>query len=617
MKYTLAIFTIIIIFSIAACREKDKNINSIPKLIPNEIPNPNIPTFWNKQTVKTNTQTNLSTKPKTNLATKPQTNLATKPQLPKRSTTTTKSKQDIVVVEESSNVATLVEYPITATSSISYYYPYFVKTNLVTFVDEVDVSVLSTNCTNGGCRYCDSINPTICQKCHTGFFLFNDSCSTICPGGYFADNLRGKCVAAVSSVEIVYTVAYSIGSCLNACGLPRIDCDCDPSCRFKGTCCTDFNLFGCPEVVSVLLLRKKQDSEDECGKKNVGCKYCDQKITIDSKENIKKCVLCKEDYFLYEGRCFEKCPDQTIANYTNKTCEKKPLCDIQNCGECANSTTCKTCKNGYFKFGNECNSRCPVNYRADRITWTCLEPPVFAWYWVYPSRSSCQNYCGIVIQKDWDCSCSADCFYFGNCCQDIDYYCDALLFWRKKEPKKPTNRLRESPKKITTEKTENKPNPALPMANSDKITLPLITPKAKKVVEAKTIETKKPEIKKIKSKKNNNKAANTITTTDKNTAKTETLINKNVINEENIKPVEKKVEKEEVKSIEKKNKVAFRTIATNTASDAVDEIDSASEEDNNNDNFEDNNSDQNIETDAENLDENNEDQIENENTEEN
>jgi len=82
-------------------------------------------------------------------------------------------------------------------------------------------------------------------------------------------------------------------------------------------------------------------------------------------------------------------------------------------------------------FNNQCVGECPVNYNADRITWTCLETPVFAWYWIYPSRTSCKTNCGVVIQEDWDCSCSPECFRFGNCCQDIEDYCPSLIYWRK------------------------------------------------------------------------------------------------------------------------------------------------------------------------------------------
>jgi hypothetical protein len=436
-----------------------------------------------------------------------------------------------------------MEYPIGETSSFVYYYPYFVKSNIITFADEINLKVLSSTCSEIKCAYCEKINSTICKKCHTGFFLFNDSCVSICPIGYFADNLRAKCVAESSTIEVFYTKAYSIGSCINACGLQRIDCECSPLCRFRGTCCTDFN-FNCPVIVQIIARKEqipifdpskvklndkdfainsssfplninyssasssssisssptsssptsssptsssptssssssssssdtnnlpsgqspyipspnnsnkeKEKEKDQCGKKNIGCKFCDNKILIDTKENVQKCIKCKDDYFLYVGRCFEKCPENTNENFINRICEIKPLCTIENCGECSNSSTCKTCKNGYYKYENQCITKCPDNYRADRITWSCLKAPIFAWYWVYPSRS-CRNYCGLVVQEDWDCSCSPDCFYFGNCCQDIDDYCENLLFWRKK-----VNKLSKS---NTIKNCGNKPNPALP-----------------------------------------------------------------------------------------------------------------------------------------------------------
>jgi hypothetical protein len=50
---------------------------------------------------------------------------------------------------------------------------------------------------------------------------------------------------------------------------------------------------------------------------------------------------------------------------------------------------------------------------------------------VYPSRTSCKTHCGVVVKEDWDCSCSDNCFYYGNCCQDIEDYCPDFLFWRK------------------------------------------------------------------------------------------------------------------------------------------------------------------------------------------
>ena len=62
----------------------------------------------------------------------------------------------------------------------------------------------------------------------------------------------------------------------------------------------------------------------------------------------------------------------------------------------------------------------------------------------YPSTTSCKTNCGIVVQEDWDCSCSSECFRFGNCCQDIEDFCPDLIYWRKKPAA-----LRKDNKKVT------------------------------------------------------------------------------------------------------------------------------------------------------------------------
>ena len=127
-------------------------------------------------------------------------------------------------------------------------------------------------------------------------------------------------------------------------------------------------------------------------------------------------------------------------------CYPKPACSVLNCDTCSENSTaeCKKCRRGNFLFDGACIEECPVSYNADRITWSCLEPPVFAWYWVYPSTTSCKTNCGIVVQEDWDCSCSPDCFRFGNCCQDIEDFCPDLIYWRKKPAA-----LRKDTKKVT------------------------------------------------------------------------------------------------------------------------------------------------------------------------
>jgi len=54
---------------------------------------------------------------------------------------------------------------------------------------------------------------------------------------------------------------------------------------------------------------------------------------------------------------------------------------------------CSKCKRGLFLFNNTCIEKCPDNYRADKMTWNCMQIPIFAWYWDFPSKNSCKDYC--------------------------------------------------------------------------------------------------------------------------------------------------------------------------------------------------------------------------------
>jgi hypothetical protein len=129
--------------------------------------------------------------------------------------------QETVVNE----VSTLVELPVDYHTSISYYYPYFYKAHLITFHDEVDLTTLVTACTDPKCSYCSPTASDKCLKCDTGFFLNGTSCDSYCPDGYVADILRSKCILPeLVTTEIIYTMAYTIGSCNNMCGHMVDDC---------------------------------------------------------------------------------------------------------------------------------------------------------------------------------------------------------------------------------------------------------------------------------------------------------------------------------------------------------------------------------------------------------
>ena len=328
------------------------------------------------------------------------------------------------------DVTSLVEFPIDYDRSFSYYYPYFYKTHLISFADEIDVSILSTNCLDYHCSYCDTVYTEHCFKCSTGFFLNGQTCSLSCPIGYTTDTLRGRCVenSRVVSSETVFTKSYTIGSCSNMCGKALKDCSCADSCKQNGNCCTDYENSNCDKIL-------KTDSTKCANLTNNTCQFCDESSYNNT--NFTVCLQCNSNFFFNNGNCLQKCPDNHIT-LENNLCKKNSSCNVQYCSECEASkpNQCKSCVKGKFLYQGNCVESCPTNYRADRISWNCVEAPVFAWYWVYPSRTSCKTHCGVVVQEDWDCSCLDTCFYYGNCCQDIEEYCPSYLFWRKANKKK-------------------------------------------------------------------------------------------------------------------------------------------------------------------------------------
>lgn len=198
------------------------------------------------------------------------------------------------------------------------------------------------------------------------------------------------------------------------CGKLASDCSCQPDCTQYGNCCSDYR--DCE-----VLVRKNTNRERECASRNPNCELC---ADLDNPEN-KKCGQCKPGLFLRNDECMQFCDASDRAMKENMLCFKSNKCLVDNCLECedGNPSVCKQCLNGFYLYNNMCHMFCPGTLRADRMNWVCLEPSVFSWYWIFPSKSSCRNKCDITIGPERDCSCRDDCIRYGNCCQDIEEYC--------------------------------------------------------------------------------------------------------------------------------------------------------------------------------------------------
>lgn len=278
-----------------------------------------------------------------------------------------------------------------------------------------------------GCQLCESSTALSCIDCRLGFFLHEQRCFTQCPINFVADIFKRKCIPNSMPTryqQYVYIKAFSTGSCKNLCGEISNDCSCHHTCMLQGTCCSDYN--DCEKLVT-----------DNNGRKEIcdQVKHCD---LCDFNKSQLSCGQCDKKYFLSNGACASSCSDTQITMTDNRYCKDfvaskdKNNCNVDNCDSCAeeSSKICRRCRNGFFLFNDQCLDKCPIQMRADRINWVCLPPPIFAWYWISPSQSSCRDRCDRQIDDEMDCSCTEDCFRYANCCQDIEDFCPDLIYWK-------------------------------------------------------------------------------------------------------------------------------------------------------------------------------------------
>lgn len=95
------------------------------------------------------------------------------------------------------------------------------------------------------------------------------------------------------------------------------------------------------------------------------------------------------------------------------TIVEKPINSL--CSEFSNSD-CKKCKKGYFLLKGTCYEKCPNEYVADNLSNTCKKKCDEATYIKAYTISRCVNQCGIEYS---DCSCNSNCRRKGNCCSDF------------------------------------------------------------------------------------------------------------------------------------------------------------------------------------------------------
>lgn len=274
-----------------------------------------------------------------------------------------------------------------------------------------------------------------CSKCLDGYFLkyYKDkqnierlSCVTICDKDQAANLISQKCEKydykqyqlddknnkIKLNEKIVYSYFYTMNTCENYCGGEFQECSCDKDCVQKGNCCRDYKDH-CEEFFYYFKynekLKKRQNKEvtSISSSKQPSLSKCQFEIELKNKE--VQCVKCKEGFYYYNNECYKKCPNDSHLNKINSLCIDSNI--KQNCSS----------NEFYLEEDNDCYSECPKGYKADKINKICSYTLKFTFHWVFPSKGSCNNKCG--VKYNLDCSCEAECFRYGNCCEDFEKQC--------------------------------------------------------------------------------------------------------------------------------------------------------------------------------------------------
>jgi hypothetical protein len=164
------------------------------------------------------------------------------------------------------------------------------------------------DCDQKNCEKCGSDGK--CERCFNGFFLFEESCVSICPKGYRADRKEFRCQE--KKEYSFYWIFPSRAGCKDKCGVDHIkaDCSCTNECLRQGNCCDDF----------------EKECKDELLKEN--CKLCQNCVDgrcARCKKNSEPNNLdeglcqCKKgyDYDLRSDQCLKKDSEQIIQNTNN------------------------------------------------------------------------------------------------------------------------------------------------------------------------------------------------------------------------------------------------------------------------------------------------------------
>jgi hypothetical protein len=178
-------------------------------------------------------------------------------------------------------------------------------------------------CKNPRCEKCKK---DICLSCPPGRLLYQGDCVDKCPDGFYKSTFDNK------------DVCLPCNKPCNRCLDDKKCIDCLPGFNFVENVCKD----NCPDK-SIKILDK--------------CVKCTATRCLKCKENLTECLVCENNMFLLDGKCYDKCPNGYFGS--NNQC----FPCLPGCKECSAIDKCNKCFEDKFLIDNNtCVTKCPEGY---------------------------------------------------------------------------------------------------------------------------------------------------------------------------------------------------------------------------------------------------------------
>lgn len=190
--------------------------------------------------------------------------------------------------------------------------------------------MLCVNCISP-CYTCTT--SAICLTCVSGTYLFNNTCSTTCPTGYYVANpTTNNCDACSTSCVTCSILITNCTSCVS------------PLLIYQNQCRTT-----CPSPLV--------PQNGTCGACDLSCLTCSNQPL-----NCTSCNTASLIPYLYNNHCQSTCPQGYYKNLGLGACSLCSSVIGLNCNDCASVSTCNICNPGYVLLNQTCLNYVPNGY---------------------------------------------------------------------------------------------------------------------------------------------------------------------------------------------------------------------------------------------------------------